>query len=177
MRKTKITAVCGMMTALSVVLMFITTFVPVAVYILPIATGLIVGFICEATDVKWALGVFFSTALLSFVLLTDKEAAFTYAVFFGYYPLIKPHIEKLQKVVSWLVKIVLFNAAAVSIGFAGVYILGASGDEYNDFGKLTIPILLLLANTAFVLYDIALSKYASLIKYFALKLQKFLNKR
>ena len=159
------------------VLMFITTFVPVFVYVLPIITGLIVLFVSELADKKWALGVFFSTAFLSLVLLTDKEAALTYALFFGYYPLIKNAVQKLPVIISWLVKFLLFNVAAVTIGVAGVFLFGMSGEEYNEFGEYTIPILLVLANVTFVLYDIALSKNGNLLKLLAHKAQKAINKR
>ena len=177
MKKAKITAVCGMMAALSVVLMFITTFVPVLVYVLPIVTGLIVFFVSRLADKKWAMGVFFSTAFLSLVLLTDKEAALTYTLFFGYYPLLKETIEKLPKILSWLIKFLLFNIAAVSIGFLGVLLFGVSGEEYNEFGKFTIPVLLALANVTFTLYDVALSKNGNLLKLLAAKVQKSINKR
>ena len=172
MKKAKITAVCGMMAALSVVLMFITTFVTVFVYVLPILTGLIVFFISEFADKKWALSVFFATAFLSLVLLTDKEAGLTYTLFFGYYPLIKYSIEKLPKALAWGVKLLVFNVAAVCIGALGVFLFGISAEEYNEFGKLTIPLLLSMANVAFILYDVAFSRNTPLLKLLAQKTKK-----
>lgn len=175
MKKTKITAVCGMTTALSVVLMFITAFVPVAVYILPIITGLLVYFVYLAASGKWALGVFFATAFLSLVLLTDKEAALTYTLFFGYYPLLKWKLQKLPAVLAFVLKVLLFNVAAVSIGFLGVFLFGVSGEEYSEFGKFTIPLLLGLANITFFLYDLALSKNSVLCEHVAEKIRKLLK--
>ena len=92
--KTKNTAVSGLMTALSVVLMMLTTLIPVFMYVIPIVTGLLVLFIADVSNKKWGAGVYFSTAFLSILLITDKEAALTYALFFGYYPLLKETIEK-----------------------------------------------------------------------------------
>lgn len=177
MKKAKITAVCGMMAALSVVLMFITTFVSVLVYVLPILTGLIVFFVGEFADKKWAAGVFFTTAFLSMILLTDKEAGLTYTLFFGYYPLIKSFLEKLPKALAWIVKLVIFNVAAVCIGVLGVVVFGVSAEEYKEFGEFTIPLLLGLANIAFVLYDIAFSRNTQLLKILAQKTQKAILKR
>ena len=177
MKKAKITAVCGMMAALSVVLMFITTFVTVFVYVLPIITGMIVFFASELADKKWASGVFFTTAFLSMILLTDKEAGLTYTLFFGYYPLIKHSLEKLPKALSWVVKLVIFNIAAVGIGVLGVVVFGISAEEYKEFGEFTIPILLILANIAFILYDIAFSKNSALLKLLAQKTKKSIMKR
>jgi len=173
--KTKNTAVCGLMTALSVVLMMLTTLVPVFMYVLPIVTGLLVLFTADASNKKWGLGVYFSTAFLSLLLITDKEAALTYALFFGYYPLIKDIIEKLPKWVAWILKLVLFNLAAVGIGVISFYLFGVSGDEYNEFGKYTIPILLIMANVAFILYDFCITKNRFLLTRFSEKFKKIIK--
>ena len=173
--KTKNTAVCGLMTALSVVLMMLTTLVPVFMYVIPIVTGLLVLFVADISNKKWGAGVYFSTAFLSILLITDKEAALTYALFFGYYPLIKDSIEKLPKALAWILKIVLFNISAVSIGVISFYVFGISGDEYDEFGKHTIPILLIMANIAFVLYDFCLTKNRLLLIRFSEKFKKMIK--
>lgn len=173
--KTKNTAVCGLMTALSVVLMMLTTLIPVFMYVIPIVTGIIVLFVADVSNKKWGAGVYFSTAFLSILLITDKEAALTYALFFGYFPLIKESIEKLPKALAWILKIVLFNIAAVGIGVISFYVFGISGDEYDEFGKFTIPILLIMANVAFVLYDFCLTKNRFLLIRFSEKFEKMIK--
>ncbi len=173
--KTKNTAICGLMTALSVVLMMLTTLIPVFMYVIPIVTGLLVLFTADVSNKKWGAGVYFSTAFLSILLITDKEAALTYALFFGYYPLIKDLIEKLPRLISWLLKLFVFNLAAVSIGVIGFYVFGVSGDEYNEFGKYTIPILLIMANAAFILYDICLTKNKFLLIRISQKFKKIIK--
>ncbi len=177
MDKAKITAVCGMMSALSVVLMLVSTVLPVLMYVLPIVTSILVLFVIQFSDKKWAFGVYLSTAVLSMILLTDKETALTYTMFFGYYPLIKDTIQKLPLVISWLVKFAIFNAAAVGISLLGIWIFGVSAEEYNEFGKYTIPILLGLANVAFIFYDIAIMTNIRVLKALALKLRKNLRIR
>lgn len=173
--KTKNTAICGLMTALSVVLMMLTTLIPVFMYVIPIITGLLVLFVADVTDKKWGTGVYFSTAFLSLLLITDKEAALTYALFFGYYPLIKDLLEKLPRFISWILKLLIFNLAAVGIGVISFYVFGVSGDEYNEFGKFTILILLIMANVAFVLYDICLTKNRFLLIRFSDKFKKMIK--
>lgn len=173
--KTKNTAICGLTTALSVVLMMLTTLVPVFMYVIPIVTGLLVLFTADFANKKWGLGVYFSTALLSLLLITDKEAALTYALFFGYYPLIKDIMEKLPKVLAWVLKFILFNGAAVGIGIISFYLFGVSGEAYDEFGKYTIPILLLMANIAFILYDVCLTKNRFLLTRFSEKFKKMIK--
>ncbi len=173
--KTKNTAVCGLITALSVVLMMLTTLIPVFLYVLPIVTGLLVLFVADFADKKWGSGVFFSTAVLSLLLITDKEAALTYALFFGYYPLIKDTMEKLPKWIAWILKFVLFNVAAVGIGAISFFLFGVTGEEYNEFGKFTIPILLVMANVVFILYDICLTRYRLLFVTLSGKFKKMIK--
>lgn len=175
MRKAKKTAVCGMLTAVSVVLMALTTLLPVMMYVLPILTGLIVMFVYKAMDIKYGLAVYLATSVLCLVLITDKEAALTYALIFGYYPLVKDKAERLPKVISWLIKLLLFNCAAVLIGVLGIYLVGVSGDEYTEFGRFTIPILLVLANLVFLLYDFSLTKNKFLINIISEKFRKKLK--
>lgn len=175
MNKAKITAVCGMVTALSVVLMMVSTLLPVLMYVLPVITSLGVLYTQDLSGKKWAFGVYGATSVLSMMLLTDKETALTYVLFFGYYPLIKNTLEKLPKVISRILKTVIFNAAAVGIGFIGVWFFGVSGEEYSEFGKLTIPLLLGLANLAFILYDFAITKNGVLIELLAKKTKKTLR--
>ncbi len=173
--KTQNTAVCGLITALSVVLMMLTTLIPFFMYVLPIATGLLVLFVADIADKKWGAGVYFSTAFLSLLLITDKESALTYALFFGYYPLIKDSLEKLSKWVACLLKICLFNIAAVGIGAISFFLFGVSGEEYNEFGKYTIPILLLMANVVFILYDVCLTRNRFLLTRLSQKFKKFIK--
>lgn len=163
------------MTALSVVLMMLTTLIPVFMYVIPIITGLLVIFTADVSNKKWGTGVYFSTAFLSLLLITDKEAALTYTLFFGYYPLIKDLIEKLPGLISWILKFILFNLATVSIGVISFYVFGVSGDEYNEFGKYTIPILLIMANAAFILYDICLTKNRFLLNRLSQKFKKIIK--
>ena len=163
------------MVALSVVLMMLTTLVPVFMYVIPIITGLLVLFTADFANKKWGVGVFFAAAFLSILLITDKEAALTYALFFGYYPLIKDVIEKLPKALAWILKFILFNVAAVGIGVISFYLFGVSGEEYDEFGKYTIPVLLLMANVAFILYDFCLTKNRFLLTRFSKKLEKLIK--
>ncbi len=153
MKKTRYTTISGMVSALSVVIMLLTNIMPSMMYVIPIITGAIVFAVNEIIGKKWALGVFFVTSFISFVLLTDKEAALNYTLFFGYYPLLKPLYEKLPKVLSWGVKVLTFNVALVAIGLIVTFIFKLPFLD-EDMGKFTIPIFAVLFNIVFVMYDI-----------------------
>ncbi len=172
MKKAKITALCGMITAVSVVLMLASTLLPVLMYVLPIVTSIGVLLVSRFADKKWGFGVYFATSVLSMILLTDKETALTYTIFFGYYPLIKTTLEKLPRVLSRILKTLVFNVATVSIGVLGVWLFGVSGEEYTELGKFTIPLLLILANITFVMYDFAITKNGVLVDNIAQKIKQ-----
>lgn len=140
--------------------MLLTNIMPSMMYVIPIITGAIVFAVNEIIGKKWALGVFFVTSLISFILLADKEAALNYTLFFGYYPLLKPLYEKLPKVFSWGVKVLTFNVALVAIGLIVTFIFKLPFLD-EDFGKLTIPLFAVLFNVVFVMYDIMFTVFKS----------------
>ena len=133
MKKTRYTTVSGMVSALSVVIMLLTNVMPSMMYVIPIVTGGIVFAVNEIIGKKWALGVFFVTSFISFILLTDKETALNYTLFFGYYPLLKPVFEKLPKALSWVVKLVSFNIAIVIIGLIVTFIFKLPHKRFFTF--------------------------------------------
>ncbi|MBS7360276.1 MAG: hypothetical protein KIG53_06705 [Oscillospiraceae bacterium] len=171
-KKAIFTALGGTTVALSTVLMMITVILPVLMYIVPILTGLLVLYMSDLAGKKWGIGVFFATAVISLLLVSEKDAALSYTLIFGYYGLIKDAIEKLPKALSWTVKILLYNVSAVSIGVLGIVLFGFNAGEYTELGKFTVPILLLMANAALILYDLALTKYRLFIKALAEKTKK-----
>ncbi len=175
MKKAKKTALCGMVSALSVVLMLISSVAPVLMYILPVLSGFLVWYISVLINKKYALGVYFSTSMLSLILLTDKETALAYAMFFGFYPILKDNFRKFPKIIEWILKFALFNACAVAVGFSGVLIFGVSSEEYSEFGKWTIPILLTLANLMFIMYENMMNMLKFLLLGFVKKTRKYLK--
>ena len=111
MKKTRCTTLSGMISALSVVIMLLTNIMPSMMYVIPIVTGVIVFAVNEVLGRNWALGVFFTTGLISSILLADKEVALNYILFFGYYPIVKEKLEKLPRGVAWALKLAVFNIA------------------------------------------------------------------
>ncbi|MBE6752413.1 MAG: hypothetical protein E7556_07795 [Ruminococcaceae bacterium] len=174
MKKTRYTTISGMVSALSVVIMLLTNIMPSMMYVIPIITGAIVFAVDEIIGKKWALGVFFVTSFISFILLTDKEAALNYTLFFGYYPLLKPLYEKLPKALSWGVKVLTFNVALTAIGLIVTFIFKLSFLD-EDMGKFTIPIFAVLFNVVFVMYDIMFTVFKTRLTPLFIKLKNKLS--
>ena len=154
--------------------MLLTNIMPSMMYVIPIISGAIVFAVSEIIGKKWALGVFFVTSFISFILLTDKEAALNYTLFFGYYPLLKPVYEKLPKVLSWGVKVLTFNVALVAIGLIVTFIFKLPFLD-EDMGKFTIPVFALLFNIVFVMYDIMFTVFKTRLNPLFSKLKNKLS--
>ena len=150
-------ALGGVLAALAVVVMSLATIIPVATYVCPaicMLLGQVVLKICGGR-VAWAW--YGAVALLSVLLAPDKEAAAVFAAL-GYYPLVKPRLEKRK--FPWLWKGLLFNAVIFILYWALMNLLGmdAIAAEFAEAGTVMTIVMLLLGNVTFFLLDVVLSK-------------------
>ena len=166
MKQSSKTALGGIISALSVVLMLLTAVIPFMSYALPLMAGALLIVMVIEIGKKWAFIVYVAVSLLAVFVVPDKEAATFYIAFFGYYPIIKSSLEKhLPRVAEWIVKFVIFNAATLAAFCFSTYVLGIPFEEMDEFGGYGIPVLLGLANFVFVAYDIMLTKLVTLYLY------------
>ena len=154
-------ALCGIIAALGLALMMITSIVPIGTYAFPCFAGIFISAIVIEYGSKWAIGVFISVSVLSAFLAGDKEAVLYFIMLFGYYPIIKGLIERKikNKAVQYILKLAVFNAAAVLSFYAGMFLLSIKPEEYTIFG-MYIPLLFLaIGNLFFILYDFAVTVF------------------
>mgnify|MGYP006866316485 FL=1 len=93
-------AVCGIIAALSLVFMMMTSLVPIGTYALPCLAGILISCIVVEYGYGWAIGVFCVTAVLSTLLAGDKEAVIYFIALFGYYPILKGAFEFKIKIIK-----------------------------------------------------------------------------
>ena len=159
MRQSSKTALGGIISALSVLLMFLTAVIPFMTYAVPLIAGTLLVLMVREVGSGWAFAVYAAVSLLAVFIIPDKEAATFYVAFFGYYPIIKPHIEKrLPKALQWIIKYLIFNLACVAGVALTIYVFGIPFDETGKLGKYGVYIALALANVTFLFYDILLDK-------------------
>ena len=158
-KKTFKIAYCAIIAAISTVLMIITSFIPIGTYALPIFAGALLVSIVVEYDCKWAFGTYAVVSILSAFLAGDKEAVVFFIALFGYYPVLKNIFERRisNKVLQWVLKLAVFNAAAVAAFFFTSFVLGISSEEYTVFGVYVPYLFLILGNIIFLFYDKALS--------------------
>ncbi|MBE6837692.1 MAG: hypothetical protein E7509_06880 [Ruminococcus sp.] len=170
-------ALGGVCSALAIVLMLITAVVPVLDFAMPAAAGVLMAVIVIEINKKWAVVTYVAVSLVSLLVVPNKEVGLLFAMFMGYYPILKALLEKPESMsTQWILKLLVFNVAVVSYYFLAVKIL--TGDalitEAGEIGKYGPLVLLAVVNATFVIYDIALTRLISM--YYNWFRKKFLRR-
>lgn len=151
----------GMMAALTLAVMLLGEAVPLATFCAPAIGGILIMLTAEECGPRAAWGSYAAVALLSLWLLPDVEMSMIFALFLGWYPLAKPRLDRLRHhVLRLAAKLALFNAA-VQLMYLVLLVLFPVGyltAEMGGYGRGMIAALLVLANLAFCLYDLALCR-------------------
>ena len=155
---------CGITVALSVVFMLLSYF-PYFTYAVPAITGLLTMMLVIEINVKWAFAAYLAASVLVFIF-AEPESKLMYICLFGYYPILKALIERINRpVIEWLLKLAEFNAAALLIYMMFAEMFGVSTQDFGVLGKYDAYIFLGLANAVFVLYDITVSRLSGTYMY------------
>ena len=176
LNKTKKLALGSIITASGIILMLMTGVFPFAEYALPGIAGALMIILVTELGKGYSFLSFLAVAILSFILVPVKDSAVFYAVFLGWYPILKSKLESIKGFsVQWVLKVIIFNVSLVLGVFASVYLFGVK--EYLEIFSYAIPLIAALwvfVNVVFVIYDIALTRWATIyIKWFK---PKYLNK-
>ena len=148
-------AFCGLMVALSVVLMLSGGLIPIATYCAPMAGGLLLLPILLEYGKKSAWTAYAAVSLITLLLGVDKEAAFFY-LFLGHYPLLKWEIERIKNRRLHLpCKLLFFNAAIILMYVILGFLLNMQAivQEFTQMGAALLIIFLILLNLCMLLYD------------------------
>lgn len=156
-------AFCGIITALSTLLMFLTGIITIGTYTLPALSGLLLSVVVIEAGPSWAWAVYCATSVLSFLIAPDKEAVLLFIIFFGYYPILKLYIEKLQnKLLSYVLKFIVFNISVITAFYISVYLMSVPKESFTVFGVYLPWMFLIIGNITFALYDFAFSNLIGL---------------
>ncbi len=156
-------AVCGVLCALSVALLLAGNLLQIGTYAAPMLAAFLLVPVGLEYGRTWALLLYLSTALLSLMLVPDKELALFYALVLGYHPVLHTALANVRPAaVRWAAKLVCFNAALAAMYalLLAVFASPALAAEFADTGAPMLAALVVLGNLSFVLFDIALDKLA-----------------
>ncbi len=158
-------ALSGMMTAMSVVLMFLTGVIPSSTYALPLLAGALILIVVIELGNRWAWMVYMSISILSLFLAPDKAAVLVFILLFGYYPIVKVYIEKRIRpiIIQIAIKMIVFNVSMFIIYYLSIKLLSISKSSFNFFGIYLPFLFLILGNIVLLMCDYALSGF--IVKY------------
>jgi len=150
-------ALGGILAALAVVIMCLGGLIPIATFVCPMLCMLcmhIVVRIC-GNRVSWAW--YLAVSALCLLLSPDKEAAAVFLIL-GYYPILKPAIDRSRLRLLW--KFALFNSAVAFLYTVLLRIMGieVASEEYWELGWIGLAIMLILGNVTFFFLDVVLTR-------------------
>ncbi len=169
MKNTKRIAFSGVAAALSVVLMYIADITDILSLSGVIFAAFAILFIYIEYGTKTALSVYAVVSVISILILPDKYSALIYAVFAGYYPVIKTKFERKPKPLAWTLKLLCFNAVLVLLVLASRYVAAIETEA-----PVLEAAVFLLANLLFIMSDILAGR---LIILYIIKYRPRLHKR
>ncbi len=166
-QRLKYITVSAMLCALGVVLMSVGALVEV----LDLSTAVLASMLCVYAVIEiggaypWLIWLVTST--LALLLLPIKTPAIFYALFAGFYPILKEKLEKLSRPVGWLLKLVVFHLSLGVLFLIFKLFIPAALEDLGVWWLLAA--LYAMAVTCFVLYDVALTR---LITFYLFRLRK-----
>ena len=164
----------GVVAALGLVLLLITSIIPFGTYAFPAFAGILLVLLVFNLGYGYAFGVYAVTAVLAFLLVSDKEAALYYTIFLGYYPILKGLIERIRsRIIQYIIKLALFNCCMIGAFYIGLTLLSVPEDSFRLFGVYLPWVFLLIGNGIFVLYDVCITR---LVTIYRIKWHNRLNK-
>ena len=162
MHQSKVIAHCGMMTALSVVLMILGHVLGLGLYISPLLAGLCLMPIGQKFGPKYQWLVWGAASLLSFILVSEMEQNLMYLTVFGLYPILQPMFERLPRRLVLPCKLLYFNAVFIAVEALVVFLIAP-----EIMPGWMFILLVALGNVVFLLYDRLLPRAHLLLrKYF-----------
>ena len=164
--------ICAMLTALGVIFLGIGALLEV----LDISMAVIASFCVIIAEIEYGKGapwmVYAAISILSFLLVPNKLPAIFFALFFGFYPILKGKLEAKPKAVCWLLKELIFNVslALIMVIYLLLFFQGVSFAIIPLHWLIVIAVV--LCELVFILYDIAITR---IISFYVIRLRKRLK--
>ena len=163
----------GMSAALCLAVMLTTALMPFATYALPALAGVLLVPVAMELGIKTGWVSYVAVAILSLLIVPDREAALMFIAFFGYYPMLKLKTDRIKRrILRWTLKLAIFNAAMILSYGAVIYVFGLTFllDEFaGGFGW----ILLAIGNICFPVYELAVN---NMYRFYILRVRKTIFK-
>ena len=163
MKPVRALTLSAVLAALSVLLLFLGSLLDVTdLAAVMVASFFVVLVVIECRG-AWPWLLYVSVSVLSFLLLPGRFVSVEYALFGGIWPILKYWLERLPRLPSFLLKLLVGNALAFFAAWLGLKFFGL---EVPDAIWLRVAAVLLW-EAVFLLYDFLLTRLIVLwcVKY------------
>lgn len=157
-----VVALCGVMSGLALVVMFVFGFVPTLEYVTPAIAGVLIYVIRESLGVKYGLVSYVAVGILCLLITTNYEVAMLFIFLLGYYPILREYLQKIRfPLLKGLVKFAVFTVSSLGCYGLLIYVFGMTYllEEMNEFGEFSVLFIFALSLFAFIAYDIFLGYF------------------
>ena len=170
MKKSWRVALGGLIVALIVIIMFLSSLFPYVSIAIPAIASFFIAIAIIELGVRNSALIFLASSILVALLIPNLEAKLLYITFFGYYPIVKYLIEaKFKIILQWILKIIFFNYA-----FATTYFVAANFINIpSNLLKYGMIVLLIVSNIVFIIFDIG---YSKVINLYFIRIKPYLPK-
>jgi len=155
------TALCGLLTALAVVVMLLTGAMGIGTFAGPVLAMAVLLPVYAEYGGRAALTAYAATAILGILLVPDVELAWVYAAF-GWYPTVRKRIARLpSRMLRFLVRTALCTGVIITLYGLLLRGLGLTADLLDASLAFNL-LLLVMGNVVFLLLDTALARLTTL---------------
>lgn len=165
-KQSKRIAVCGVTVAVGVVIMLLGNILGLGMYLAPILVGLSLTAVGKEWGIKYQLLLWIAVGILSMLMVSNLEQNLMFICLFGWYPVLRPTIQKWKPLLRVVVKFLIFNVIVVVLEALLILVLVP---ESLSTG-LTI-LLLVLGNVTFFVYDFAIPRFEFLAAKYLKKIK------
>lgn len=158
-------AICAMTAAVGVVLMLLGSVLGLGTYVAPMFVGWCLLPIGKHYGVKYQTMLWIVISLLCAMLVPNIEQNLMFAFLFGWYPILRPKLQKLPKLPRFVLKLLAFNAIIVALE---AVILTFFVPEAMEVWMAVL--LLTMGNLTFLFYDFAFPVFELLSDYYLRRL-------
>jgi len=159
-RKTRALTLSALFSAFAVISLFFATLWPSGELGLAAFSSIFVAAAIIEEGLAAGVSVYICSALLSLLLLSARAAPLFYALFFGYYPVIKSLAERIKTLpIQWIIKLLVFNAVV-----ALMYTFIRDLFDFGDYAP-GLPLICLGGSVIFAIFDYGFTKVIRMYEY------------
>ena len=150
-------ALCGLLTALAVTLLLLGGILPLATFCAPMLAMVVLLPVLEEFGHRAAATAWGAAAILALLLVPDRETALVF-VFFGWYPILRPRLNRLPgRLPRLLAKLAVYGAATMLLYGLVLRLMGLTADLLAGT-RLMNGLLLVLGSITFLALDRVLER-------------------